>query len=289
MNSLAAAHARCAEILSRSGSSFALPIRLLPVPKRAGTTAIYAFCRVADDLVDEATTVPAARAGLDAFENCFRAAIAGEEVDDPVIRALHDTVQRFAVPADLLLDILTGVRMDLERRQYRTVTDLEIYCRRVASAVGLAAMHVWGFQDGPETRSAADACGLAFQWTNILRDIPEDLGRGRIYLPEEDFLAAGCRSEDLRAGRIGPEFSRLAALEADRAEGWFNAARPLDGALSPDGRRVFRAMFGVYRELLGAVHRQGIAIFSRRVRPAKWRLLAAGGWSVVRGLGAFPA
>ena len=274
MSSLAGDHRACAAILARSSSSVALPIRLLPAAKRRGTTALYAFCRVADDLVDDAADAVTAATGLEALAAATEAALAGHTVDDPMLRAVVDTVRRFGVPADCLRDILAGVRMDLDRSRYDTLVELEGYCDRVASAVGIAAVHIWGFTSAEAVDLAHD-CGIAFQLTNILRDIPEDLARGRIYLPHEDFLACGCSEHDLAAGRIGPEFAGLAALEISRAGARFARAAQLDRVLSTDGRGVFRAMFGVYREMLGAVRRAGPDIFRSRVKASRPRLLVA--------------
>lgn len=275
-------HAACAVVLRRSGSNFALPIRLLPVAKRRATTALYAFCRMADDVVDDAADMATARRELDAFEARTGTALAGERVADPVLRALADTVRRYAVPASCIRDILDGVRMDLDRTEYATFAELADYCRRVAGAVGVAAIHIWGFTASSAIDAAHD-CGLAFQMTNILRDIPEDLGRGRIYLPQEDLAACGCAAADLRRGRIGPEFARLAAVERKRTGELYARAARLDGLLSTDGRIVFRAMFGGYRSLFRAVERAGTAIFTRRVRPTRPRVLAAVATAVLLG------
>lgn len=275
MNTIATDHAACAELLRRSRSSFSLPIRLLPEAKRRGTTALYAFCRRADDIVDDEPDVETARRALDRFRAEFDDALRGNRSEDSVLRAVVDTVHRFAVPVRHLHDVLDGVRMDLDRQAYDTTDDLDAYCRRVASAVGLAAIHIWGFRS-EEAFPAADACGLAFQLTNILRDIPEDLGRGRVYLPEEDFSACGCSVANLRSGRIGPGFAELATLEVARAEALFERARSLDRVLSADGRLVFRAMFGVYRGLLDGVRRAGVRIFTHRVRPSKLSLISRG-------------
>lgn len=274
MTSLAADHAECAAILRRSGSSFALPIALLPEAKQRGTTALYAFCRVADDLVDDAADRDTAEAGLAAFAAATDAALEGRPGDDPVLRAVVDTVRRYGVPGRCLRDILAGVRMDLDRSRYDTPAEVELYCSRVASAVGVAAIHVWGFTD-PAAVDVAHDCGVAFQLTNILRDIPEDLRRGRIYLPLGDFAACGCSADDLVEGRIGPGFTRLADLQVQRARERFRRAAVLDRLLTTDGRGVFRAMFGVYRGLLDAVRRRGAGIFTTRVRGSKPRLLAA--------------
>lgn len=274
MTATAADHEACAALLGASGSSFALPIRLLPAAKRRGTTALYAFCRRADDIVDDAADAAAARAALDAFEAAVRDGLTGRGGDDPVIRALADTVRRFAVPEEEIAAILAGVRMDLDRDTYATFADLEAYCRRVAGAVGVAAIHIWGFVS-PDAGAAAVDCGLAFQLTNILRDVPEDLARGRVYLPSEDLSATGCRIDDLRAGRIGPEFAGLAALEANRAAAAFDRAAALDRMLTTDGRLAFRAMFGVYGGLFAAVRRAGPRIFTARPRLSRPAAAAA--------------
>ncbi len=284
MTSLAADHAACAAILGRSGSSFALPIRLLPEAKRQGTTALYAFCRIADDVVDDAPDQASAATGLAALEAATAAALAGHGSEMPVLRAVVDTVRRYGVPHECLTEILAGVRMDLTQTRYDTITDLEQYCGRVASAVGIAAVHIWGFTDADAVRRSHD-CGVAFQLTNILRDIPEDLRRGRIYLPREDFAACGVTDEDLLEGRIGPGFADLARLEIDRATARFARASAIDRMLCTDSRATFRAMFGVYRSLLAAVERAGVSIFTARVRPSKSRLLGAAGVAILGGIG----
>jgi len=270
---LAADHATCADVLSRSGSSFALPIRLLPQGKRQGTTALYAFCRRADDIVDDAPDRRAAAAELEGFERSLRHALAGEHVDDPVLRAVADTARRFAVPAASLFDILDGVRIDLEPRGFDTFRELEEYCRRVASAVGIASIHVWGYLS-PAALPAAHACGLAFQLTNILRDLPEDRDRGRLYLAREDLQACGCTAADVAAGGDQPGLARLARLYVDRTADCFREAARLDPLLTTDGRIVFRAMYGAYHALFKAVRRAGTAIFTRRVKPPRALVLA---------------
>ena len=272
---LSAYHAACAALLKQSASNFALPIRLLPEAKRRGTTALYAFCRKADDVVDDEPDREAARRGLERFEAALDAAMAGEGSDDPVIRAVVDTVRRFAVPVHYLREILAGVLMDLDRQAYQSFDELKLYCQRVASAVGLAAIHIWGFRTD-KALGPADACGLAFQLTNILRDIPEDLARGRLYLPADDIAACGCSVGDLKTGRIGAGFADLAALEIARAENYFEQARDLDALLSTDGRMVFRAMFGVYRGLLDGVRQAGATIFTEKVRPSKLAVIGTG-------------
>lgn len=281
----------CRRVLAGSGSNFALPLRLLPPEKRRGSIALYAFCRLADDIVDDAASPEQAELLLNRFEEQLRDGLAGQPIDEPVLRAIAATAGRFAVPAEHLFAIIAGVRADLTKHRYQTVAELMAYCRKVASAVGLAAVPIWGLRAGvgpADWMPAADACGLAFQWTNILRDIAEDRQRGRLYLPTESFAAAGClpdgdESDCLSDRQPGPAFASLAAAEAARCRRWFDEAAGLDRLLSADGRRVFRAMYGVYRELFRAVEQAGTDIFLRRVQPSKWRLLAGGLASLIRG------
>lgn len=282
MKSLAADHAACAEVLRRSGSSFALPIRLLPAEKRLGTTALYAFCRRADDIVDDASDPRCAAAELDGFEARLRSALGGDDVDDPVLRAVVDTARRFAVPEASLFDIVAGVRMDLDHRGFETFHEVEAYCRRVASAVGIAAIHIWGFLTA-DALEAADSCGLAFQLTNILRDIPEDRARGRLYLAHEDLRSCGCSPADLGRGQPGPHVGRLARMYVARAAARFREAAGLDRMLTTDGRIVFRAMYGGYGALFKAVRRAGDRIFTGRTRPTRAAVIAATCAGVVLG------
>ena len=260
---------------------FALP------EKRRGSNALYAFCRLADDIVDGDESSNDKTQLLDKFEKMLQDALSGRRVPDPVLRAIACTVGRYSIPHEHLFAIIEGVRSDLTRSRYETTDGLIRYCRKVASAVGLAACPIWGIRQGissEEWMVPADACGLAFQWTNILRDIVEDRERGRVYISEESFHEAGCDVEDFLFGRIGPEFDVLARNEISRAHRWFAEARHLDDFLSSEGQRVFRAMYGVYRELLQTVEKAGSAIFTQRIRGSKWRLSVMGVYSVLKGI-----
>ncbi|MDO7689752.1 MAG: phytoene/squalene synthase family protein [Pirellulales bacterium] len=277
----------CQSILQKSGSNFALPLRFLSPEKRRGSNALYAFCRLADDIVDGDDALGDKIDVLDEFEQMLRDALNGRMVGDPVLRSIARTAGRYSIPREHLFDIIKGVRTDLTQSRFETTDALIDYCRKVASAVGLAAVPIWGLRQGvskEEWVPPADACGLAFQWTNILRDIVEDRERGRVYISEESFREAGCDIDDLLAGRIGPTFSLLASSEVSRAKRWFAEAKHLDEFLSSDGQRVFRAMYGVYRELFQTVERAGSAIFRQRVRGSKWRLPMMGVYSVVVGI-----
>ena len=293
---LADDHAVCREVLAASGSSFAMPIRLLPADKRQAMTALYAFCRRADDITDGPqgdAALPAtaelqrARDELTAFRGGLAAALKQEDCTDPVLRAMADAARRYAIPSRALYAVLDGVEqdLDLEHRQhgdgclFEGNDQLQAYCRRVASAVGLASIHIWGFS-GPEALPAADACGLAFQMTNILRDVTEDLARGRVYLPREDLQACGVSVADLQAAAASPTtrtpgLEQLLALQRARTSELYTQASALDRFLSRDGRRIFRAMFGVYRSLFKAVCLAGNGILQGRPKPSRLRLAAS--------------
>jgi len=282
--SLAADHAFCTDVMKKSGSSFAIPIALLPRSKRLATQSLYAFCRLADDLVDQRDSVDSASQAIDSLEQSLHAALAGKSVADPRVRALAAASHQYGIPREHLVAILDGVRMDLDAQLYKTSKQLEHYCEHVASAVGLAAIHIWGFRTW-EAIEPARQCGLAFQMTNILRDIQEDLQRGKIYLPTDDFARCGCDPADLRAGRIGPEFNRLADLELDRTRDYFDRCRSLDGLLATDGRLVFRAMFGVYRAMFEILERHRNELFGDRITIGKQGILFGALKAIVMGTG----
>ena len=277
----------CQSILKKSGSNFALPLRLLSPEKRRGSNALYAFCRLADDIIDGEGALSDKSQAIDEFERMLRNALNGQVVDDPVLRSIACTADRYTIPHEHLFAIVKGVRSDLTQSRYETTDDLIEYCRRVASAVGLDAVPIGGLRRGISSEDwvpPADACGLAFQWTNILRDVVEDRERGRVYISGESFREAGCDVQDLLAGRIGSAFKVLASNEVSRANRWFAEARQLDEFLSIDGQRVFRAMYGVYRELFRSVEQAGSEVFIQRVRASKWRLPVMGIYSVLAGI-----
>lgn len=271
--------AYCYRLTRRARSSFPLAFRLLPRPKRDATTALYAFLRVTDDLADEPGDPAAKRAALAAWRTRLDEALNGV-FTHRVHAALADAVRTFAIPPRYLHDVLDGVESDLEPTTYATFADLDAYCYRVASAVGLACIHVWG---GGEV-AAAEAAGIAFQLTNILRDLGEDLARGRVYLPQDELVRFGCPTETWRDR--GPAFRELMGFQVRRAREYYEQARPLDALLSPEGRAVFRMMAGVYRRLLDEIERRDYDVFTMRVRVgrlAKLRLMG-GAWAVRWGL-----
>jgi phytoene synthase len=264
-------YAWCERLARRAAANFYFAFRLLPAEQRRALCALYAFLRIADDLADEAGAVEDKRARLAAWRRQLRAALAGDYAH-PAHPALHDAVRRFGVPARHLEAVLDGVEMDLDTASYETFADLYPYCYRVASAVGLACVHVWGFR-GERALGHAAAAGVAFQLTNILRDLGEDAARGRVYLPAEELRRFGCDAAGLRAGRVDEPFRELMRFQAARARDYYAAGEPLAGLLRPAGRAVFLVMLRTYRGLLGEIERRGWDVFSERARLPWWRKL----------------
>jgi phytoene synthase len=235
--------------------------------------ALYAFLRLTDDLADEPGELSAKRAALASWRAAFQKSLAGS-FSHPVHAALADTVHHYAIPGRFLLDVIDGVESDLEPVRFATFTELYRYCYRVASAVGLACLRIWGLKPGATFEQAdnpAEAAGIAFQLTNILRDLGEDFARGRVYLPADELAAAGCEPDTWRDPRSAASVGRLVSSQAARAREFYRRAEPLEALLSSEGRGVFRVMSGTYRRLLEEVDRAGAEVLLRRVRVPAWR------------------
>jgi len=270
---LDASYAHCREIARRAGSNFYAAFILLPRAKRRAMWALYAFLRHCDDLSDNEDDAANdnRREALAAWRISLERAFAGE-FDHPLLPAVTDTVDRFQIPREYLTAAIDGMEMDLGPCRYETFEDLKLYCYRVASVVGLACIHIWGFTDERARQPAIDY-GVAFQLTNILRDLREDLLRGRVYLPQEDLRRFGYTTEDLRAGVGDDRFRRLMEFQVDRAEQFYRAAAPLAGYLHEDGRRILRALTATYHGLLREIRRAGGDVLHHRVRVGRLRRL----------------
>jgi phytoene synthase len=270
-------------------TSFYYAFLMLPPAKRNAIVVVWDFCRAVDDAVDEAVptwdgALPAeARAKAEAELLVWREEVrccfeTGPDVPAPSTRqgrALHPLVAAFGLKRQPFDDLIDGVAMDLERRQYETIGDLLEYCRRVASAVGLICIEIFGCRDAA-ARDYAINLGIALQLTNIVRDVGVDLQRGRVYLPQEDLRRFGCTEEDLRRGVVTESVKALLAFEISRAREYFlRAARALPRA---DARRLVAAeiMGAIYQEILRRIERRGYDVFSQVIRvPRPARLLVA--------------
>ena len=282
--SLAESYRFCADIARREAKNFRYGFLVLPADRRRAMNALYAFMRRTDDLSDEPGEPDAKRRALDAWRGDLENALAGRPDAWPGLPALADTVERFAVPPRHLNEVVDGCVRDLEPHAYETFEDLYEYCYLVASAVGLCCIRIWGFRsDAGRAESAAEACGVALQLTNILRDVKEDHARGRVYLPAEDLHRFGVSPEELAAERPSPALRRLLTFEAERAYDHFAAAAPLAQLVDPVGRPVLGAIAGIYRALLDEIVGRDYDVLSARVSLPAHRKLGIALGSLVRG------
>jgi phytoene synthase len=262
MNEVERSYAYCRRVARSRAKNFYYSFLLLSEPQRKAMCAIYAFMRYCDDLSDE----PGAnRAAIDRWRAEMEDALQGRFSNHPVWPAFHHTVRRFGIPHDYFREMIDGVASDLEPRDIETFDQLYHYCYQVASVVGLTVIHIFGF----DTRRAlplAEKCGIAFQLTNILRDIREDAERGRIYLPSEDLARFSVTADDLRAGRQTGDYLKLMAFEAQRARAYYNEAMPLLDLIHRRSRRSLWALITVYSRLLERIEGANYDVFTRRVR-----------------------
>jgi len=255
--------AYCADKAAQSGSSFYYSFRLLPPERRVAINALYAFCREVDDAVDETSDPNVARAKL-AWWRTEVAAIYAGAPQHPVALALVPAARRYGLRQADLQTVIDGMQMDLDKVRYVDFAELETYCDRVAGAVGLMSAEIFGYED-PATRGYARDLGIAFQLTNIIRDVGEDARRGRIYLPQDDLARFGVAPSDVLRATASPEFVELMRFEVDRARGWYGRAL---AKLPPRDRRAQRAglaMAAIYRTLLDEIARDGYRVLDRRI------------------------
>lgn len=261
--SLAQDYARCADITRRSSSNFYYAFMLLPAERRRALNAVYAFCRFIDDIADDETiTEPAVM--LARWRDELHRVFAGTPTR-AVGRALADNVDRFGIQRKYFDEIIDGVEMDLTRRRYESFDELDLYCRRVASAVGLICIEIFGYRNSA-TRTYAEKLGLAFQLTNIIRDVHEDASRGRIYLPLEDLRRFEVTETEVLEGVYSDRFRRLMAFEAERAREFYRSAAAV---LPREDRRSMlsaEAMRLIYSALLEQIIRSDYRVFGRRHR-----------------------
>jgi phytoene synthase len=268
---LAASYTYCERLARREAANFYPAFRVLPARQRRAMCALYAFLRVADDLSDGPGNREEKKAALAAWRSRFERSLAGD-YSHPLHAALHDTIRSHDMPCSYLHAVLDGVEMDLFQDSYATFAELYRYCYRVASAVGLACIHIWGFADqGAEMY--AESAGIAFQLTNILRDLREDANRGRVYLPQEDLQTFGYGLEQLYRGECDDRFRALMRFQVERARQYYDRARPLSALLPPPGRAVFQVMLRTYHGLLDAIEKRHYDVFRSRVTLSGWRKL----------------
>ena len=247
-NGLEADYARCAEVTRRSSSNFYYAFMLLPAERRRALHAVYAFCRFIDDIADDESIGDAASLLSRWREELDR--VYGGAPTRAISRALADSARHFNIPRKHFEEIIAGVEMDLTRKRYANFEDLRLYCYRVASAVGLICIEIFGYTN-PAARIYAEKLGIAFQLTNIMRDVKEDAGRNRIYLPLDDLARFGVSEDEILHSVYSPNFVRLMQFEAARAQQFYReaeAALPAEDRSSLLTAEAMRLIYGALLE-----------------------------------------
>ena len=267
------AYSVCSGITRAAAKNFYYAFLVLPRHKRQALCAVYAFMRKCDDITDDAgVTLRQRRANLAAWVDAFHRAIGGEPTDDPILLALSDAQQRFNIQIGWLDQLAYGTELDVREPsetgaardgltvRYRTFEDLRIYCYSVASVVGLVCIRIFGYRD-PAAESLAERCGLAFQLTNIIRDVKEDAAMGRVYLPEEDMAEFGIAASELRSASDVARFRPLLAMEAARAREYYRAADELIPYIDEDSQPALWVLLTIYQRLLDRIANRNFDVF----------------------------
>ncbi len=275
------AYSVCKGITRTAAKNFYYAFLVLPRRKREALCAVYAFMRRCDDIADDAS-LPLAerRQKLDAWLDALHRAQQGQPTDDAILLALTDAQRRFSIPAGLLDELAHGTAMDLDESQsggeltvqYKTFEDLRQYCYRVASVVGLVCIHVFGYRD-PAAEPLAERCGLAFQLTNIIRDVKEDASMGRIYLPEEDLVKFNLSASDLTTNQEAARIRPLLELEANRAREFYASGDALIPYVSEDSQPALWVLVNIYRRLLERIAEKQYDVFTAKVSLSTWEKL----------------
>jgi 15-cis-phytoene synthase len=282
---LTMAYSVCRGITRTNAKNFYYAFLVLPKRKRQALCAVYAFMRRCDDITDDPNLNPEERRyKLDTWLDALHRAQQGEPTDDPILLALTDAQRRYTIPAGLLDELGMGTAMDVVDPfaegqnarasangavpgltiQYQTFDDLKVYCYRVASVVGLVCIHVFGYRD-PAAEPLAEQCGLAFQLTNIIRDVKEDAAMGRVYLPEEDLVKFGLSATELLSTPDPARFRPLLALETERARQLYQAGDQLIPYISEDSQPALWVLVNIYRRLLEKIVERQYDVFSGKV------------------------
>ena len=290
---LAVAYSVCRGITKTAAKNFYYAFLVLPLRKRQALYAVYAFMRRCDDIADDTgLTAHERRLNLGKWVEAFHQSQAGNPTDDPVQLALADAVRRFQIPPVLLDQLAYGTAMDIEERAveganafsaagnlppaekpdvapplvyYKTFDDLYLYCYRVASVVGLVCIRIFGYRDST-AEALAERCGLAFQLTNIIRDVKEDAAMDRVYIPQEDLTRFDIAPSELRAGKDIDRIRPLLAREADRAREFYRSADELISLINEDSQPALWVLVTIYRRLLEKIAQRGFDVFKEKIQ-----------------------
>lgn len=280
---LSHAYAVCRGITRRAAKNFYYGFIVLPSDKRNALSAVYAFMRHADDITDEPGDLQQKRQKLTEWLEAAKAVFAGKATDDPVLMALGDAQTKFKIPPELFEKLVYGTSLDLEIPPANgdtpailcnTFTDLKQYCYYVASVVGLVCIRIFGYQDS-KAEFLAEDCGLAFQLTNIIRDVKEDAGMGRIYIPEEDLArtnlsAANFSQAALKDPAQIQQLRPALEYEAERARKYYESAKWLMELIEEDSRAALWVLVEIYSRLLQKITERNYDVLTERVRLTFW-------------------
>jgi 15-cis-phytoene synthase len=298
---LVVAYSVCRSIARSAAKNFYYAFLVLPRFKREALCAVYAFMRRCDDIADDASaSIYDRRLRLADWLDAMHRAMEGRPSDDPVLLALADAQRRFKVPVELLDQLAYGTAMDLKEQEeedeplfaatvpppggvpilvrYKTFDDLYQYCYRVASVVGLVCIRIFGYRD-PAAEPLAERCGLAFQLTNIIRDVKEDVAVGRVYLPEEDLQKFGVSAVELSSSSTVAQVRPVLALQADRARTFYQSGDELIPLINDDSQPALWTLITIYRQLLEKIAARQYDVFSERISLTPWekfKVLAKG-------------
>ncbi len=261
----------CQQRAAASGSSFYYSFLFLPPEQRQAITALYAFCREVDDVVDECRDAGVARIKLDWWRGELERCFAGEP-GHPVTRALQAPLAQYNLPREYFTEIIDGMQMDLEQSRYASFSELALYCYRVAGVVGLLSAEIFGYRERG-TLEYAQQLGTAFQLTNILRDVREDARRGRIYIPQEDLERFGVDPRDLLLGSAGERQRELFAFQAQRARRCYRNALDRLPAGDRYAQRAGLIMAAIYQALLDEIEADGFRVLEQSTRLTPLRKL----------------
>ena len=271
MRDLDRAYEECRLITKGEAKNFYYAFITLPPKKRKAIYASYAFCRLCDDAADEDIPTPQKLEALESLRKKLSLAYNGslsDPVAEPVFAAVADTASEFHIPEDYYQEVVSGVETDLTKNRYQDFQELTAYCYQVASVVGLFCIHIFGYSHERAKQYAVDL-GQAMQLTNILRDVKEDLDRGRVYLPLEEMTAFGYSLEELQAGVVNEPFQRLMKHQADRARQYFDSGFKLLPYLSPRARACPAVMGQLYSHILDRIEAKDFNVFDGRISLSK--------------------
>ena len=269
--SLTDSYAFCRRIARTRARNFYYSFLLLKPARKNAMCAMYAFMRFCDDLSDDPGQADAATA-IARWREELERALEGNFSDNPVWPAFHDSVRRYNIPHQYFFDMIEGVGSDVQPRRMEIFDELYRYCYQVASVVGLTTVHIFGFKS-PDALPLAEKCGIAFQLTNILRDIAEDAAAGRVYLPAEDLRRFGAE-----VTRRDQAFLKLMRFEADRAKAYYAESAPLVAMIDSESQGALWALIEIYRRLLARIERSDFDVLDRRIRVPTWEKV----WILVR-------